>query len=102
MGYTDWWQPQTASLYRIGAKPGTKGDGIPVGLLDALDERIELCRRMDLLPERDRYLLFLWYVKQEAADDIARTLRISRRQCFRIRAKALRTIIDAGNPEQAA
>ncbi len=57
---------------------------------------------MELLSERDRSLLFLWYVKQDAVEDVARTLRISRRQCFRIRTKALRTIVDAGNRDRAA
>ena len=32
---------------------------------------------MGLLAERDRSLLFLWYVKQDAVEDVARTLGIS-------------------------
>jgi DNA-directed RNA polymerase specialized sigma subunit len=100
--YADWWQPRTASVYEIGARRTTRGDGIPAGLLDSLDERTELCRRMELLAERDRSLLFLWYVKQDVVEDVARTLRISRRQCFRIRTKALRTIVESGSPDRAA
>jgi DNA-directed RNA polymerase specialized sigma subunit len=100
--YTDWWQPRTGSVCEIGARRITRGDGIPTGLLEALDERTELCRRMELLSERDRSLLFLWYLKQDAVEDIARSLRISRRQCFRIRTKALRTIVDAGSRDRAA
>ena len=88
-------------MYKIGARRITRGDDIPPGLLDALDERAELCRRMDLLSERDRSLLFLWYVKQDAVEDVARTLRISRRQCFRIRTKALCAVVDAGSRDRA-
>lgn len=100
--YTDWWQPRTVSVYEIAAGRTTWGDHIPAGFLDALNERTELCRRMELLSERDRSLLFLWYVKQEAVETVARTLRISRRQCFRIRTKALRAIVDAGSRDRAA
>ena len=56
---------------------------------------------MELLSERDRSLLFLWYVKQDAVEDVARILRISRRQCFRIRTSALRTVVDAGSRDRA-
>lgn len=94
--YADWWQPQTASVYRVVGKATTKGDGIPAGLLETLDERAELCRRMERLSERDRHLLFLWYLKQVPVEDVARTLQLSRRQCFRVRTKALRVLADAG------
>lgn len=100
--YTDWWQPATSSVYHISGRRNVSGDGIAPGLLETLDERTELCRRMATLPQRDRSLLFLWYVQQEAALDIARMLRISRRQCFRIRANAIRTLAEAGDPERDA
>ncbi|MGZ4137567.1 MAG: hypothetical protein ACXVPX_08360 [Actinomycetota bacterium] len=99
--YTDWWQPSTASVYTITGKRGSTGDGIAPGLLETLDERTELCRRMAALSDRDRHLLFLWYVKQDNVLDIARTLRISRRQCFRVRTNAIRALID-DDPERAA
>jgi hypothetical protein len=99
--YTDWWQPSSASIYRIAGKRSAFGDGIAPGLLETLDERTELCRRMAMLSERDRYLLFLWYVKQDNVLDIARTLHISRRQCFRLRSNAIRALID-DDPERAA
>jgi DNA-directed RNA polymerase specialized sigma subunit len=98
--YTDWWQPVTSSLYRIAGKRAASGDGIAPGLVETLDERTELCRRMATLPERDRRLLFLWYVKQDDVLDIARALHISRRHCFRIRANAIRALTD--DPERAA
>jgi DNA-directed RNA polymerase specialized sigma subunit len=49
------------------------------------------------LGDRDRKLLLLWYVKQLAVEDIARALRISRRQCFRRRAHAIRKIVELGD-----
>ena len=45
--YTDWWQPTTSSVYRVGNRRGTfASDGIRAGLLDTLVVRDELCRRM--------------------------------------------------------
>lgn len=98
--YTDWWQPSSASIYAVGAarRDRSAGDGMRAGLLASLDERDELCRRMALLQERDRRLLYLWYLRQLAAHEIARELRISRRQCFRRRAAAIRTLVELGEP----
>jgi DNA-directed RNA polymerase specialized sigma24 family protein len=98
--YSDWWQPATASVFPVGSarRSGRASDGLHPGLLETLDERTELCRRMSTLAERDRRLLFLWYVSQLEAGEIARALRISRRQLFRLRARAIRKIVDAGDP----
>lgn len=97
--YTDWWQPVTASVYQVGRRGTTlAGDGIPGGLVESLPRREELCRRMQQIRSQDRRLLYLWYVRQLAAHEIARELRISRRQCFRRRAAAIRAIVDAGEP----
>jgi DNA-directed RNA polymerase specialized sigma24 family protein len=102
--YTDWWQPATSSVIQVGAarRKSALSDGIPLGLLGTLDERSELCRRMQELSDRDRRVLFLWYVQQLDAADIARELRISRRQCFRRRATAIRKIVELGEPDKAA
>lgn len=101
--YTDWWQPFTTSILQVGPrKGGYAGDGIRPGLLDTLDERTELQRRMQRIGERDRRLLFLWYVKQLEVREIARALRISRRQCFRVRARAIQLLVEAGEPKRAA
>jgi DNA-directed RNA polymerase specialized sigma subunit len=99
--YTDWWQPSTSSIYTITGKRGDHGDGMAPGLLDSLDDRTELCRRMATLSDRERHLLFLWYVKQDDVLGIARALRISRRQCFRIRTQAIRSLVD-DDPERVA
>lgn len=102
--YTDWWQPGTSSVIQVGAarRNLSHSDGIPLGLLGTLDERAELCRRMQQLSEAERSVLFLWYVRQLAVEDIAKELRISRRQCFRRRASAIRKIVELGEPRRAA
>jgi hypothetical protein len=100
--YTDWWQPNTTSVYNVGKRRGSfVSDGIRDGLLDSLPERDELCRRMRRIAERDRRLLFLWYLRELPAIDIARELRISRRQCFRRRAAVIRRIVDLGEASVA-
>lgn len=102
--YTDWWQPATASVYQVGAASRDRNlsDGFRSGLLDHLSERSELRQRMERIEERDRHLLVLWYVEQLPVEDISKKLRISRRQCFRRRSHAIRTIIDGGEDETAA
>jgi hypothetical protein len=101
--YTDWWQPNTSSVYKVGTRRGSfASDGIHGGLLDSLPERQELCRRMQAIAERDRRLLYLWYLRELPALDIARDLRISRRQCFRRRAAVIRRIVDLGEPSVVA
>lgn len=102
--YTDWWQPTTTSLMRFGVsrRPGPGIDGLREGLLDTLDERGEMCRRMVQLTEREREVLFLWYVVQSPVNEIARLVGISVRQCFRIRARSITQLVELGRPEEAA
>jgi len=100
--YTDWWQPSTTSVMQVPRRGASNGDGIRPGLLETLDLRTELCRRMQLVSDRDRELLYLWYLEQLPVGDIAKALRISRRQCFRRRAAAIRTIVDAGEERDPA
>jgi DNA-directed RNA polymerase specialized sigma subunit len=103
--YTDWWQPRTSSVLQVGAlrRAGKEHtDGIPAGLLATIDVRDELRRRMASLGERDRTLLFLWYVRQLAVGDIAKAIHASRRHCFRLRAAAIHKLVQLGEEEQAA
>jgi|SRR5712691_635784 len=102
--YTDWWQPSTTSVLHVGLGRRDRGltDPFRPGLLDTLEERTELSHRMQAVDERDRHLLFLWYVSQLEAADIARSLGISRRQCFRRRARAIRTIVELGHERHGA
>jgi DNA-directed RNA polymerase specialized sigma24 family protein len=100
--YSDWWQPSTTSILQVGAarRGSEPADGFRAGLLETLDERTELCRRVARLTDADRHLLFLWYVKQLPAVEIARVCKVTRRQCFRRRAAVVRAIADFGKPEQ--
>ena len=93
---TDWWQPNTTSILQVGAarRASGFGDGLRDGLFDTIGERSELARRVRGLEERDRRILFLWYVKELAAHEVAREVGISRRQCFRRRSAALRALVD--------
>ncbi len=102
--YTDWWQPSTSSVIEVGHSRRTRTghDGLHPGLVDSLDERAELRRRFLLLPERDRLVLILWYMRELSAAEIARELGVSRRQCFRLRGSALRRIVQLGETEAAA
>ena len=102
--YTDWWQPVTSSIIQIGAARRSSGfgDGVPEGLLATLGERTELCRRMQLVDDADRQVLFCWYVQQLSAKDIAKAMRVSRRQVFRRRGSAIRKILDLGQDPEAA
>jgi DNA-directed RNA polymerase specialized sigma subunit len=97
--YTDWWQPTTSSVLQVGSlrRSSARSDGVRLGLLDRLDERAELRYRMRLLEDRDRQLLYLWYVVQLPVREIANALGISRRQCFRRRASAIRSIVGSGD-----
>ena len=102
--YEDWWQPSTTSLIQVGNARRNKdfSDGFRAGLLETLDERWELCHRMECLSDIDRHILLLWYVKQLPVEDIASALGISRRQAFRRRARAIRTIVELGQPDVVA
>jgi DNA-directed RNA polymerase specialized sigma24 family protein len=100
--YTDWWQPDTTSVLQVAVSRSQSHEGFRAGLIDTLDERAEICRRMEHLTDRDRHLLFLWYVEQRPTEEIARLLGISRRQCFRRKARAIRTLVQLGEPDQAA
>jgi DNA-directed RNA polymerase specialized sigma24 family protein len=102
--YTDWWPVGGGSVIPVGGarRSNDRSDGIPPSILNSLDERTELCRRMERLSARDRRLVFLWYVKQLSAEEIAKDLRISRRQCFRIRAKTIDEIVQLADDDRAA
>ena len=102
--YNDWWQPSSGSILLVGGarRDQTLRDGLNPGVIEGLDERTELIRRMQSLSERDRHLLFLWYVKQQHVDEIADELKLSRRQCFRRKAQGIKAIIELGTAEAAA
>lgn len=96
--YTDWWQPASASVLLVGgARRSTgAGDGLHPGVIETLDERSELCRRVLHLEDRERRILFLWYVAQAGVSEIARAIGVSHRQCHRLRARAVQKIVELG------
>jgi DNA-directed RNA polymerase specialized sigma24 family protein len=100
--YTDWWQPSTTSVLEVAGARRNKDltDGFRSGLLETLDDRTELRHRVAELRAADRQLLFLWYVEQLPVEAIARAAGVSRRQCFRRRAAAVREIVRLGDPAQ--
>jgi len=100
--YTDWWQPTTTSIMRFTGtrRRSDERDGFREGLLDTLPERTEICRRRMFLSERERHILFLWYVVQQPVTDIARTVRVSQRQCFRLRSRAIKRRLELPEPDQ--
>src|SRR2546425_9675946 len=60
--YTDWWQPETASVLQVGRRRGGFDDGVRDAHLDSVGVRAELGRRVRRLEPRDRMILFLWYL----------------------------------------
>jgi DNA-directed RNA polymerase specialized sigma24 family protein len=96
--YTDWWQPSTSSILQVGvARRGEgPGDGLNPGVLETLDERTELCRRVAMLEDRDKRILFLWYVAQLGVAEIARAIGVSSRQCHRLRGRAVQKMVELG------
>jgi len=50
----------------------------------------------DRLAERERKLLFLWYVMEVRPGDVARRIRVSRVHCYRLRQAALSALCDEG------
>lgn len=60
----------------------------------ALDERARLIRNLRRLSERDRLLLFLWYVEEWPVVRVADHLGLSRVHCYRLRDKALDLLVD--------
>ncbi|MGH2728953.1 MAG: sigma factor-like helix-turn-helix DNA-binding protein [Actinomycetota bacterium] len=96
--YTDWWQPASSSVLVVGAarRSTALGSGLHPGVLDTLDERSELMRRVLRLEDRDRRVLFLWYVAQLPLSEVGRAIGVSQRQCQRVRARAVQRIVELG------
>ena len=98
--YRDVFDPRTTSLLLVSRQGFDPSEGpFRAGFLSRLDEREELRRRMaDRLAERQRKLLFLWYVVELRPCDVARTIRVSRVHCYRLRNDALAALCDGEAP----
>ena len=70
------------------------------GLIHRLEERDELRRRMsERIAERERKLLFLWYVADLRPAGVAQSLGISRMHAYRLRKNALSALCDEDEAE---
>ena len=64
------------------------------GYLDSLTMRSQLLRRLSALDERERAVLLLWYVSDQPVRAICERLGLSRSHCYRLRDRALGTMLD--------
>lgn len=88
--FADVVDPRTGSLIVASSRgPDPEADPFRPGFLSGLEERDELVRRLERLDGRERRLLVLWYVLEWPVTSIARSLRVSRQHCYRLRRRAL-------------
>jgi hypothetical protein len=95
--YRDVFDPKTTSVILVLSRSGFEAPREPFrnGFVDKLDEREELRRRMvERLCQRERRLLYLWYVADLPPSRVARSLGISRMHCYRLRKEALLALSD--------
>jgi hypothetical protein len=97
--YTDCLQPRTGSvtaLCRSGG--GSAGSGSPFhpALLEDLEEREELRRRMAWLSDEEAVVLFRWYIEGAKPEVIAAGLGRSPRHVYRRRSSAVTAIVALG------
>lgn len=98
--YGDEAGPRTGSLMFVGGAPPRSHDPFHPGVIAGLEERAELARRLRRLDDRDRLLVFLWYVRGWSVPNIAAHLGISRVHCYRVRDRALRAMLDEADPKR--
>jgi DNA-directed RNA polymerase specialized sigma24 family protein len=101
--YTDAFQPCSGSISAVpSARSG--GDRFPFhpALLDGLEERAELRRRMAWLPEGEARVLIRWYIEGAHPDAIARDLGCSVRHVYRRRAAAIERLVAMGTAGEFA
>jgi len=68
-------------------------DLMSFGALARVEEHAELARRLKRVTPRERLLLLLWYAEQWPVVSIAEHLGISRAHCYRLRDRALETLV---------
>ena len=99
--YSDPLQPRSGSVSVV---PSTKpsGDRFPFhpALLDGLEERTELRRRMAWLGAEEAVVLFRWYIEGARPEAIARDLGRSVRHVYRYRIAAIERLIDLGRADE--
>lgn len=99
--FADPYQPRTGSITTIpSGRPG--GDRFPFqgALLDRLEERAELKARVAWLDREAQLVIARWYLQGERPEAIARELRCSVRQVYRLRTRALEAIVALGQDDE--
>jgi hypothetical protein len=99
--FGDVFDPRTGSILFLGGTRGFRTEPFHPGFLAGVEERAELARRLHRLGQRERLLLFLWYVEGDSASEIAERLGISRVHCYRLRNRALTALASPDAPALA-
>ena len=94
--YTDPLQPRTSSITALSRSGAGRGDALPPALLDDLEERDELRRRMAWLSPEEAVVLVRWYVEGAKPEVIADGIGRSVRHVYRRRSSALATVVALG------
>ncbi len=96
--YTDCLQPRTGSVTALCRGGGSDGSGSPFhpALLDDLEEREELRRRIAWLSDEEGVVLFRWYIEGAKPEAIAAGLGRSPRHVYRRRSSAVAAIVALG------
>ena len=97
--FTDPLQPRTGSFTTLSRSGGgSAGSGSPFhpALLDELEERTELRRRMAWVSDEEAVVLFRWYIEGTKPELIARDLGRSVRHVYRRRTSAIDSIVALG------
>ena len=66
------------------------------GFLSGIEKRSELLKRLNKLNKNEKTILLLFYTFCKPITCIEHALRLSCRQCYRIKKKALQNIISVG------
>jgi hypothetical protein len=100
--YTDCLQPRSGSvtaLCRGGSGGAGSGSPFHPALLDNLEEREELRRRIAWLSDEEAVVIFRWYVEGAKPEVIAAGLGRSPRHVYRRRSSAVAAIVALGRRE---
>ena len=93
--YTDGFQPRTGSITALGGggKGAGSSDPFHPSLLEDLEEREELRRRMAWLDREEAVVLFRWYVEGAKPVAIAAGLGRSLRHVYRRRSSGIEALV---------
>ena len=95
--FRDYYHPRSSGIITGATSKSRDIDADPFrhGFLDSIETRAELLRRLSALDERERSVLMLWYVMDQPVHEICDQLSLSRSHCYRVRDRALATMVAA-------